>query len=51
MYKKTLPLEFLAEKENYIFLESLEPTDYENQCLHFFRAHLGRHFGFSKWRS
>ena len=42
-------LDFLEENENYTFLETLGPTESENQCLHFFLALYGGHLGFSKW--
>ena len=34
--------------ESYTFLETLGPTEYEKQCLHFFQAPNGGHFGFSR---
>ena len=42
-------LEFL-EKRKTTFLETLGHTESEKQCLHFFQAPYGRHFGFSKWQ-
>ena len=36
MSRKIVSFKFLGDLQNYTFLESLEPTEPEKQCLHFF---------------
>ena len=50
MYKYRFSFTFFGDLVNYTFLETLGPTEPENQCLHFFQNPYSRHFGFSKWR-
>jgi len=44
-----LSFRLFGDLENNTFLETLEPTESEKLCLHFFQAPCGRHLGFSKW--
>jgi len=50
MYQNMVSFRIFGDLVNYTFLETLGHTESEKQCLHFFQAPYGRHFGFSKWR-